>query len=185
MSRKAKESKARAIESATAASSASLPPLPHRLRHRHRLSSRCRDSCLPQPPSPQHCHRLRHHHRLSSHFRGCRLLPPPSPPHRSRHSMAAAPLRPPPTPTSTSPTPQPTASVFLNTLPPPPPHGRRTSPLAADTHVRLPRPTAHRPPCFSTRCHRRHCTAAAPPSPPSTPASASLTHQPSALHASQ
>ena len=43
-----------AVAVATAASSASLPPLPHRLRHRRRLSSRCRDCRLLQPPSPPH-----------------------------------------------------------------------------------------------------------------------------------
>ena len=57
-------------------------------------------------------------------------------------------------------------SVILHTLPPPPHRSRRTSQPAADTHVRLSHSTAHRPPCVSTRCRRRHFTAAAPPGHP-------------------
>ena len=41
-----------------------------------------------------------------------------------------------------------------------------------------PTPTAHRPPCFVTRCRRLHSTAVAPLSPLPTPTSASPTPQP-------
>ena len=60
-----------------------IPPLPHHLRHRRRLSSRCCDCRLLQPPSPPRHHRLRHR-RASARAVSCRLLPHPSPPYCHR-----------------------------------------------------------------------------------------------------